>query len=317
MTISIADLRKRQSTLSQIETKEAQYQSKPKDKDSRFWSPTFDPKTGGSATIRFLPSADINELPYVEIIKHQFKHNANYYNELSLRTLNQDDPVTQLNGRLWNTGVESDKKQAQNQKQKKRFIANVLVIKDAANPDNVGKVFLYEFGPAIWNKLHAAMFPAVEGESAIDIFDVFEGANFNIKITPQDLNGNTVPNYSNSYVSEETSQIKGDIEEILPQLHSLKEFIDPSLFKTYDQLASRLVEVLGATTGSGIETVVGYADKVPTSSVTKPNAKSKIIDDDDLPFGDVTSSKSNADDEDDDDDHIKKMRAMLANLEDD
>ena len=42
--------------------------------------------------------------------------------------------------------MESDKQIARNQKRKLAFYSNIYVVKDPANPDNEGKVFLYKFG---------------------------------------------------------------------------------------------------------------------------------------------------------------------------
>lgn len=224
----------------------------------------------------------------------------------------------ELNYRLWNTGLESDKDQARQQKQRKKYYSNILIVKDPANPENNGKVFLYEYGPAIFKKIEAAMFPQLEGEEAIEVFSPFEGANFNIKITPQTLNKNIVPNYTNSYFSEEPSEIKADIEEVMNSLHDVSEFSQPSQFKTREQLCDKLVEVLGYTTGSGIETVVGYGKKVPTGQV-KP--KSAIVYDEDIVFGDAPAPKTKPPvnpivEDDDEDDEISKMKALLADLED-
>ena len=40
---------------------------------------------------------------------HAFRDKGGWYIENSLTTLNQKDPVSEENTRLWNTGVDSDK----------------------------------------------------------------------------------------------------------------------------------------------------------------------------------------------------------------
>lgn len=319
MTYSIADFKSKTKNFSQMFAKHAEEKtSKTFTADERFWAPTFDKERGGSAVIRFLPSKDLDALPFTEIITHFFRSADGVYSEKSLKSIGQKDPCSELNYRLWNTGLESDKDQARQQKQRKKYYSNILIVKDPANPENNGKVFLYEYGPAIFKKIEAAMFPQLEGEEAIEVFSPFEGANFNIKITPQTLNKNIVPNYTNSYFSEEPSEIKADIEEVMNSLHDVSEFSQPSQFKTHEQLCDKLVEVLGYTTGSGIETVVGYGKKVPTGQV-KP--KSAIIYDEDNVFGDAPAPKTKPPvnpivEDDDEDDEISKMKALLADLED-
>ena len=318
MTYSIADFKTKTKNFSSMFAKHAEEKtSKPFTADERFWAPTFDKERGGSAVIRFLPSKNLDALPFTEIITQFFRGSDGVYSEKSLKSIGQNCVVANLNARLWNTGLESDKEQARTQKQRKKYYSNILVVKDPANPKNNGKVFLYEYGPAVFKKIEAAMFPQVEGENAIEVFSPFEGANFNIKITPQTLNKNIVPNYNNSYFSEEPSEIKADIEEVMASLHDVSEFSQPSQFKTYEQLCDKLVEVLGYTTGSGIETVVGYGKKVPTRQV-KPKAAIADYDVEDSVFGDTPKAKPVAPIVEDDveDDEIAKMKALLADLED-
>ncbi len=208
-----------------------------------------------------------------------------------------------LNRRLYATGIQSNKDQASAQKRRKKFIANILVVKDNANPDNNGKVFLYEFGPAIWGKMEGVMFPQLPGEEPIDVFNPFEGANFFIKIKPQALGTNIVPNYADSHFGAEPTEIKGDIETIINQTHSLKEFVAPDKFKSYDELCKRLIEVLGYTTGTGLETVIGYEDTSSAPQI-KPKAEFKLTEDED-----TSSIESYTEDEDDED--VAALKALL------
>lgn len=303
MTISIADLKKKQSFLDKIKTKIDQTSSGG-NRDPRFWAPTFDKETGGGAVIRFLPSADLNEVPFVEYITHYFKGpTGQSYSEKSLVSIGQPDPIADVNRRLYATGIQSNKDQASAQKRRKKFIANILVVKDNANPDNNGKVFLYEFGPAIWGKMEGVMFPQLPGEEPIDVFNPFEGANFFIKIKPQALGTNIVPNYADSHFGAEPTEIKGDIETIINQTHSLKEFVAPDKFKSYDELCKRLIEVLGYTTGTGLETVIGYEDTSSAPQI-KPKAEVKLTEDEDTP-----SIASYTEDEDDED--VAALKALL------
>lgn len=298
MAISIADLKKKQGFLDKIKEKMDSNKSKGGSKDERFWSPTFDKETGGSAVIRFLPSKDLNEIPFVEVISHYFERNGQKYNEKSLVTLKQADPVAELNKALWDTGIQSNKDQASKQKRRKKYIANILVVKDAANPSNVGKVFLYEFGPAVWNKMQGAMFPPSEADDRIDIFDVFNGADFYIKLRPQMVGDNILPSYNDCHFGE-PKEIKGDIEEIINSTYSLKEFVDPANFKSYHELATRLVEVLGYTTGTGIPTnkTIGQINQADVKSVSESRQKAP--------------AKPASYDDDDEDDDLAAMKRLL------
>lgn len=95
MGISIADLRNKTGKYTaKIGEHKEKSERQSRLKDSRFWAPTFDQEKGGSAVIRFLPQANLDDLPFVEVIKHWFKgETGEIYNEKSLRTINQKDPV--------------------------------------------------------------------------------------------------------------------------------------------------------------------------------------------------------------------------------
>jgi len=160
-----------------------------------------------------------------------------------LTTVGKDDPVGELNRSLWNSGNESDKEIARKQKRKLSYYANVYVVKDASNPDNEGKVFLYKFGKKIFDKITASMQPEFEDEEPINPFDFWKGANFKLKIKQ-------VAGYWN-YDSSEFGRVEPlleddtELEVIYNQVVDLSEFTSDDKFKTYDALKKRLDAVLG------------------------------------------------------------------------
>ena len=114
--------------------------------DDRFWRLEGDKAGNGTATIRFLPRADGDELPWVRIFSHGFQGpTGKWYIENSLTTLGENDPVGELNTQLWNSGSDANKEIARKQKRKLSFIANILVVSDPKHPENEGKVFLFKF----------------------------------------------------------------------------------------------------------------------------------------------------------------------------
>ena len=144
---------------------------------------------------------------------------------------------------LWNSGVESNKEIARKQKRRLKYFSNILMVKDPANPSNEGKVFLYQYGAKIFEKLQNAMQPEFEDETPVNPFDLWEGANFKLKIR----NVGGFRNYDMSEF-ESSSPVEGDddkLEEIWNSQYSLVEFLDPKNFKTYEVLQARLNHVLG------------------------------------------------------------------------
>ena len=117
------------------------------EKDARYWQPTVDKAGNGYAVIRFLPSPKGEEMPWVRLWTHGFKAasgSGKWYIENSRTTLpGEADPVGDLNSELWNSGIESNKAIAREQKRKLNYISNVLVVEDPGNPENEGKVFLF------------------------------------------------------------------------------------------------------------------------------------------------------------------------------
>jgi hypothetical protein len=110
--------------------------------DDRVWRLECDKAGNGYAVIRFLPAPNGEDLPFVKIYSHAFQGVSGWYIEHSLTTLGQKDPVSELNSELWNNGTDAGKELARKQKRKLTYISNIYVVKDPANPDNEGKVFL-------------------------------------------------------------------------------------------------------------------------------------------------------------------------------
>jgi len=214
--------------------------------DERLWKPEMDKSGNGYAVIRFLPAPEGEEIPWAKIWSHAFQDKGGWYIENSLTTLNQKDPVGELNRELWNSGRDSDKEIARKQKRKLSYYSNIYVVEDPLHPENEGKVFLYKFGKKIFDKLTEAMQPAFADEKPINPFDMWEGANFKLKIRKvegywnYDKSDFAAPSILGGFSDDE-------LEAIWKQEYSLTEFTDPRNFKTYDELQNRLNMVLGKT----------------------------------------------------------------------
>ena len=248
--------------------------------DDRLWKPELDKTGNGYAVIRFLPASNGEEMPWQRVWSHAFQDKGGWYIENSLTTLNHKDPVSEENTRLWNTGVDSDKDIARKRKRKLSYYSNIFIVSDPKHPENEGKIFLFKFGKKIFDKITEAMQPAFEDESPINPFDFWKGANFKLKIRKVD----GYWNYDKSEF-EGVSQLKesdADIKAIWEKQYPLKPFVDPSNFKTYDELKEKLNRVI---TGTQSTTTVDEVDLPPqqsTSSVEMPKVnESKPASDED------------------------------------
>ena len=211
--------------------------------DDRLWKLEVDKGGNGYAVIRFLPAPDGEDLPFVKLYSHAFQGPGGWYIENSLTTLGQKDPVSEFNSQLWNNGTDAGKDTARRQKRKLTYISNIYVVKDPANPENEGKVFLYKYGKKIFDKLTAAMQPEFEDEEAIDPFDFWQGANFKLKAK----NVAGYRNYDSSEFAATSALLKDDdaMEDIWKKEYSLAELVAADQFKSYDELKTRLGYVLG------------------------------------------------------------------------
>tara|TARA_R110000824_G_scaffold129051_1_gene290216 strand:- start:2074 stop:2952 length:879 start_codon:yes stop_codon:yes gene_type:complete len=244
--MSFSDFKKRsQSSIGELTKKIEQLNKKDSYKDDRFWRPELDKSSNGYAVIRFLPATEGEDLPWAKYYSHGFKGKGGWYIEKSRTTLGEKDPVSEMNTELWNSGVEKDKDIARERKRRLHYTSNILVVSDPANPQNEGKVFLYKFGKKIFDKIQEAMQPEFEDEDPINPFDFWKGANFKLKV--RKVAG--FINYDKSEFESASAVFDGDdakLEELWKTEYALNEFIDPSTYKTYDELKNRLSEVLGS-----------------------------------------------------------------------
>ena len=215
--------------------------------DNRFWKPELDKTGNGYAIIRFLPQPEGEELPWVRLWSHAFSGPGGWFIENSLTTINKTDPVSEYNTELWNSGIESDKDTARKQKRILKYYANVYIVSDSKHPENEGQVRLFKFGKKIFDKITEAMNPAFDDEEALNPFDLWKGADFKLKIRKVD----GFWNYDKSEFASPKALLDDDkeLENVWKTQHSLKAFVEPAEFKSYDELKEKLHRVL---TGSGV-----------------------------------------------------------------
>ena len=217
--------------------------------DDRFWKPTRDKAGNGYAVVRFLPAKEGEDLPWVRYWDHGFKGPTGlWYIENSRTSIGQDDPVSESNGLLWNTGRDEDKALARDRKRRLHYVSNVLVVSDPSNPQNEGKVFVYKFGKKIFDKIMDVMQPQFADEQPVNPYDFWEGADFKIKI--RKVEGWV--NYDKSEFAQAAPLMGGDeeqLEGVYNKLHSLADFIDPKNCKSYDELKAKMNKVLGVDAG--------------------------------------------------------------------
>ena len=246
-----ADLKKK-SNLSFLQ-KELEKTVSGRQVDERFWKPEVDASGNGYAVIRFLPAPEGETVPWAKVYSHAFQGPGGWYIENSLTTLGDKDPVGEVNRRLWNDGTEEGKDVARRQKRKLSYYSNIQVIKDPKHPENEGKVFLYKYGKKIHDKILAAMQPEFQDETPVNVFDLWEGANFKLKI--KKVAG--FWNYDSSEFDSVSALSSDDteLEATWKSEHSLEAFTAADQYKSYEDLEKRLQLVLGSAPRATVPSV--------------------------------------------------------------
>ena len=239
-----------------------------KEDTSHIWKPTVDKAGNGYAVIRFLPAeADV---PWVRYWDHGFKGDTGkWYIEKSLSSLGQADPLGEYNAKLWNSGNEDDRATVRKQKRRLHYVVNIQIVSDPSAPHNEGKVFLYQFGKKIFDKVQDLMQPQFPGETPCDPFDLWAGADFQLKI--RQVEG--YRNYDKSEFKAPSPLVDGDevqLQAVMNQIYDINYYTDPANYKTDDELKTKLFEVLGETSPRTVK------EEVALDTVAEPAAPKTV-----------------------------------------
>jgi gp32 DNA binding protein like len=306
--------RARTSALESVRSQDAAFKTKTTYKDERYWQPVTDKAGNGSAIIRFLPGIWIPdtedyEKPVVRLWNHAFEGPGGWYIENNRNSLDPEgknvgdakDPVSTYNKQLYASKDKAKIAQATAQRRQLRYISNIYVIKHPNRPDDEGKVFLYRYGPKIYDKISAKVSPSEDdglAESPLNIFNLWEGANFRLKIK----NVKGFRNYDDSSFDNPSplSDDDGELERIFRQEYSVAAEVSEDKFKSYEELEKRLYEALGLDMGD---------DPAPVAR-TQPKAEKPMaepVEDTEPPF-DVDEQPKSVKSDSDMDNFFKKLR---------
>ena len=275
--------------------------------DERFWKLSTDKAGNGFAVIRFLPAGEGEDMPFVKLYSHAFQGPGGWYIENSLTTLGKKDPLGEYNRELWNSGDEQLKEQVRKQKRKLSYYSNIYVVKDPANPENEGKVFLFRYGKKIHDKIMDVVNgDEIEGREGINPFDFWGGANF--KLRAKKVAG--YPNYDSSEFQDPGTLEDLDdaqLESIWNREHALQPLVGADMFKSYEQLQERLNLVLNLKGGQTTEKVVEVLQSKPNfNRVENMNLKPAPVEVD-APVQVSAEDQPSVDDDEDVMDYFKKL----------
>lgn len=294
-------------------------------RDERIWKPKFNADKGkGTCIVRFLTPMEGN--PFEEVKSYSFTGPGGNFYDLARQTIGEDDPVQIAAINAFRKAKAEDderlKKYAKNFLPGSKFFANVYIIKDEENPENEGKVKIFQFGRQIYKIIEDAIQPEFDDQEPLDPFDFWTGANFKIRMIGKEIPDSrtgkkiTVPSYENSEFDRVSEFMDGDddkIDEIFQQTYDLSEFVDPSKFKSFDEVAERFKTVTGKPynwlTADGVEEHVKDQEKQKEMDEGQDN-DSGVDRHREEPEPEEEPETDDGGDDDDDDDPVAKFRKL-------
>lgn len=241
--------------------------------DERFYTLKKDEKGNGAAVLRFLPS-ELHENGTMSTVKKVFRYNIQsktskrFISEWSPSTIGLPDPIQEKWAKLYNSG---QKDESRRYARSTRYIANVKVLKDPANPENEGKIFLLDMSQTLADKVQSIINPSEQdqalGTKPKNLFDPINGYSFKL-ISTKGANG--FIEYSRSDALENPSSIYANVEEAVNDIknncHKLSDWDKPESYKSYEQIKELLDGLDVATENDSVN--VENVQNVQTSQVS-------------------------------------------------
>ena len=224
--------------------------------DPREWKLARDADENGTAVIRLLPGKGGNTPPIVRVYEHSARvfhkgeNKYRYYIEPSPSSIGEACPISEVWYELGDVGTEEAEKIKKTFSRSTKFIANILVVNDPANPENNGKVFYWKFGVKLFEKFQAALEPTEAqikvGKRPIELFDPMLGAD--VMLQTKKLAG--FVNYDDTTIEMPSAAFESEdvmTEVVTEKCIDLTEFISADHYKAYKDLQGKLAWILEKT----------------------------------------------------------------------
>ena len=253
--------------------------------DERFYVLPKDDKGEGSAIIAFLPDPDGRPLQRLYKINTTIIKDGQrrFCNEWSPTTINKPCPFQEAWQKLYNSG---DREESRKFARSTRYVTNIIVIRDPKQPENEGKVFLYDMSQKFKDKLEQAVNPSQQdialGVERKEIFNPTKGWVMRLVARKQ----------ANDMVSYDSSEfIKHDpvwadpqvaFDNITSKCYKLADLLKPEAFKSYDELKREFdrVTFVDFKPKNNIQSEVVEASNPPqTAQTSQPLDQQSELDD--------------------------------------
>lgn len=153
-----------------------------------------DPKNGKDniyrAVVRFLPRIDDPKNSTIKKFTYWLEDsqgNGAYYDSPKSISWDEKCPIAELYYKLSKSNSAADQKAAEKLSRKEYYFSLVQIVKDPQNPELEGTIQIYRYPKTIKKIIDAQTSPSKEdiamGQEPCNVFDLYEGKNFNIKVT--------------------------------------------------------------------------------------------------------------------------------------
>lgn len=221
--------------------------------DERFYVLPKDDKGEGSAIIAFLPDPEGRPLQRMYKINTTIIKDGQrrFCNEWSPTTINQPCPFQEAWQKLYNSG---EREESRKFARSTRYITNILVIKDPKQPENEGKVFLYDMSQKFKDKLEQAVNPSQQdvalGVERKEIFNPTKG--WVMRLVARKQTNDMLSYDSSEFVKQDPVWADPQVafDNITSKCYKLSDLLKPESFKTYDELKREFERVTFANTPS-------------------------------------------------------------------
>jgi hypothetical protein len=266
------------------------------------YKPTADDGKDGTykALIRFVPNPENPRNSLIQKYVHWLTNSSGDGKLVdSPSTVGEKCPIADVFWKLRKSDSAVDRKASEKLKRRQQYYALIKIVKDPQNPELEGTYKVFKFGYKIKEKIDAELKPDF-GEPT-QVFDLFEGKNFELIITRQgDYN-----NYDKSKFSASKSAIiMGDTpaERTKESMTAIKAELEtaPSL-KSYDYQAwddatrtfvndvlrmylnpgDSIAEMTSSAPKKSAQSATAVAEK-PAEAPAKTESTSSVSTDDDL-----------------------------------
>ena len=278
---------------------------------NEIYKPTADDGKDGTykAMIRFVPNPENPRNSLIQKYVHWLTNSSGDGKLVdSPSTVGEKCPIADVFWKLRKSDSAVDRKASEKLKRRQQYYALIKIIKDPQNPDLEGQYKIFKFGYKIKEKIDAELKP--DFGDPTQVFDLFEGKNFELIITRQ----GEYNNYDKSKFSASRSAIiLGDspAERSKETMGTIKEELDsaPSLanydYRPWDEEMRNFVnDVLRMylNPGDSISEVTSTAKKAAPKKTVEASASSNTGNDSDFEFPETmtdTPAANNVSSEDD------------------